>query len=89
MDGCFKILMDEIHQYAGTINQLTGDGVMALFGAPLSHEDHAQRACYGALSIQRVLALEDHARQACRAALSIQKVGVLGSGHANVLIVQP
>ena len=34
MDGCFKILMDEIHKYEGTINQFTGDGVMALFGAP-------------------------------------------------------
>ena len=52
MDGCFKIIMDEIHKYEGTINQFTGDGVMALFGAPLAHEDHAQRACYAALSIQ-------------------------------------
>ena len=48
MDGCFKILMEEIHKYEGTINQFTGDGVMALFGAPLAHEDHAQRACYAA-----------------------------------------
>jgi hypothetical protein len=55
MDGCFKILMDEIHRYEGTINQFTGDGVMALFGAPLAHEDHAQRACYAALSIQGAL----------------------------------
>ena len=51
MDGCFKILMDEIHRYEGTINQFTGDGVMALFGAPVAHEDHAQRACYAALAI--------------------------------------
>ena len=56
MDGCFRILMDEIHRYEGTINQFTGDGVMALFGAPLAHEDHAQRACYAALAIQRDLA---------------------------------
>ena len=55
MDGCFNILIDEIHRYEGTINQFTGDGVMALFGAPLAHEDHAQRACYAALSIQRAL----------------------------------
>ena len=55
MDGCFKILMDEIHNYEGTINQFTGDGVMALFGAPVAHEDHAQRACYAALSIQRAM----------------------------------
>ena len=55
MDGCYKILMDEIHKYEGTINQFTGDGVMALFGAPLAHEDHAQRACYSALSIQKAM----------------------------------
>jgi len=55
MDGCFKILMDEIHRYEGTINQFTGDGVMALFGAPVAHEDHAQRACHAALSIQKVI----------------------------------
>jgi class 3 adenylate cyclase len=55
MDGCFRILMDEIHKYEGTINQFTGDGVMALFGAPLAHEDHAQRACYAALAIQSSL----------------------------------
>jgi tetratricopeptide (TPR) repeat protein len=47
--------MDEIHKCEGTINQFTGDGVMALFGAPLAHEDHAQRACYAALSIQKAL----------------------------------
>jgi class 3 adenylate cyclase len=55
MDGCFKILMQEIHKYEGTINQFTGDGVMALFGAPLAHEDHAQRACHAALAIQKSL----------------------------------
>jgi class 3 adenylate cyclase/tetratricopeptide (TPR) repeat protein len=55
MDGCFSILMDEIHKYEGTINQFTGDGAMALFGAPVAHEDHAQRACYAALSIQRAM----------------------------------
>jgi class 3 adenylate cyclase/tetratricopeptide (TPR) repeat protein len=55
MDGCFKILMDEIHRYEGTINQFTGDGIMSLFGAPLAHEDHAQRACHAALSTQRAV----------------------------------
>jgi class 3 adenylate cyclase/tetratricopeptide (TPR) repeat protein len=55
MDGCFKILMDEVHKYEGTINQFTGDGVMALFGAPLAHEDHAIRACHASLSIQHAL----------------------------------
>jgi class 3 adenylate cyclase/tetratricopeptide (TPR) repeat protein len=55
MDGCFRIIMDEIHRYEGTINQFRGDGVMALFGAPIAHEDHAQRACHAALSIQKSL----------------------------------
>jgi class 3 adenylate cyclase/predicted ATPase len=55
MDGCFKILMDEIHKYEGTINQFTGDGVMALFGAPITHEDHAVRALHAALGIQASL----------------------------------
>jgi len=55
MDGCFKVLLDEIHRYEGTIDKFTGDGVMALFGAPVAHEDHAQRACYAALAIQRAL----------------------------------
>jgi class 3 adenylate cyclase len=55
MDGCFKILMDKIHRYEGTINQFTGDVVMALFGAPVAHEDHGQRACHAALSIQKAM----------------------------------
>ena len=48
--------MQEIHKYEGTINPFTGDGVMALFGALLAHEDHAQRACHAALDIQKSLA---------------------------------
>jgi class 3 adenylate cyclase len=55
MDRCFKLLMDEIHAYEGTIIQFTGDGIMALFGAPIAHEDHARRACHAALSIQEVM----------------------------------
>ena len=55
MDGCFKLLMDEIHRYEGTIDKFTGDGIMALFGAPVASEDHAQRACYAALAIQKAL----------------------------------
>ncbi|MFC1833766.1 adenylate/guanylate cyclase domain-containing protein [Thermodesulfobacteriota bacterium] len=55
MDGCFRILMDEIHRFEGTVNEFTGDGVMALFGAPLAHENHAQRACQSALAAQKAL----------------------------------
>jgi len=55
MDGCYQVLMDEIHRYEGTIDKFTGDGVMALFGAPVAHEDHAQRACYATLAMQRAI----------------------------------
>jgi class 3 adenylate cyclase len=52
LDGFFGILADGVHRFEGTINQYTGDGIMALFGAPIAHEDHAQRACYSALHLQ-------------------------------------
>jgi len=55
MEDCFKILMAQTHKYDGTINQFLGDGIMAIFGAPVTHEDHAHRACYAALSIQQAL----------------------------------
>jgi class 3 adenylate cyclase len=53
LDRFFQILADGVHRFEGTINQYTGDGVMALFGAPIAHEDHAQRACYAALHLGR------------------------------------
>ncbi len=52
MDRFFTILAVGIHRFEGTVNQYMGDGVMALFGAPIAHEDHAQRACYAALHLQ-------------------------------------
>ena len=48
-------MMDAVHRYEGTVNQVLGDGIMALFGAPLAHEDHALRACYAALAMQAAL----------------------------------
>jgi class 3 adenylate cyclase len=50
MDRFFAILSEGVHRFEGNINQYTGDGIMALFGAPIAHEDHAQRACYAALA---------------------------------------
>jgi class 3 adenylate cyclase len=52
MDRFFAVLSDGIHRFEGTINQFTGDGIMALFGAPIAHEDHAQRACYAAVHLR-------------------------------------
>src|SRR5215472_7783733 len=52
LDRFFKILTDGVHRFEGTVNQYTGDGIMALFGAPIGHEDHAQRACYAALYLR-------------------------------------
>ncbi len=52
LDRFFQILADGVHRYEGTINQYTGDGIMALFGAPLAHEDHAHRACWAALRLR-------------------------------------
>ena len=51
LDRFFQILTDSVHRFEGTVNQYTGDGIMALFGAPIAHEDHAQRACYAALRL--------------------------------------
>jgi class 3 adenylate cyclase len=48
-------MMAAVHRYEGTVNQVMGDGIMALFGAPLAHEDHAVRACYAALGMQEAL----------------------------------
>ena len=52
LDRFFQILADGVHRFEGTVNQYTGDGIMALFGAPIAHEDHAQRACYAALHLR-------------------------------------
>ncbi len=66
LDRFFQILTEGVHRFEGTINQYTGDGIMALFGAPIAHEDHAQRACYAALRLRRRVA-QLHAGAAARA----------------------
>jgi class 3 adenylate cyclase/tetratricopeptide (TPR) repeat protein len=55
LERFFAILADGVHRFEGTVNQYTGDGIMALFGAPIAHEDHAQRACYAALHLREAL----------------------------------
>jgi class 3 adenylate cyclase len=53
LDPILERMMEAVHHYEGTVNQVMGDGIMALFGAPIGHEDHAVRACYAALRMQR------------------------------------
>ena len=60
LDPVLERLMDAVHRYEGTVNQVMGDGIMALFGAPLAHEDHTARACYAALLMQE--SVERYAR---------------------------
>src|SRR5207245_2566997 len=52
LDPVLERMMESVHRYEGTVNQVMGDGIMALFGAPVAHEDHAVRACYAALQMQ-------------------------------------
>jgi len=52
LDPVLERMMGAVHRYEGTVNQVMGDGIMALFGAPVAHEDHAVRACYAALAMQ-------------------------------------
>jgi class 3 adenylate cyclase len=55
LDPVLERMMEAVHHYEGTVNQVLGDGIMALFGAPLAHEDHAVRACYAALRMQEAV----------------------------------
>src|SRR5258705_3767069 len=55
LDPILEQMMEAVHRYEGTVNQVMGDGIMALFGAPLAHEDHAVRACYAALRMQEIV----------------------------------
>ena len=53
LDAVLERMIEAVHHYEGTVNQVMGDGIMALFGAPIAHEDHAVRACYAALRMQQ------------------------------------
>ena len=55
LDPVLEHMMEAVHRYEGTVNQVMGDGIMALFGAPIAHEDHALRACYAALRMQETV----------------------------------
>src|SRR2546427_333048 len=83
LDPVLERLMAAVHRYEGTVNQIMGDGIMALFGAPIAHEDHAVRACYAALAMQEAIrAYADQVRQTHQVEIQI-RVG-LNSGEVVV-----
>ena len=84
LDGAIRVMMDAVHRYEGTVNRVMGDGIMALFGAPIAHEDHAVRACYAALAIQR--AMQTHAAET-RVTLGIE-VSVRIGLHSGEVVVR-
>ena len=88
LDEVVRVMIDAVHRYEGTVNKVMGDGVMALFGAPIAHEDHAIRACYAALAIQDAMAVKavdirrDHGVEAqVRVGLHSGEVVVRGIGN--------
>jgi class 3 adenylate cyclase/tetratricopeptide (TPR) repeat protein len=76
IDGCFERITAEVHRFEGTINQYTGDGVMALFGAPIAHEDGPRRAVHAALGIQRALREYGKELQAQRGHTLQMRIGI-------------
>ena len=78
-----KLMIEAVHRYEGTVTRVAGDGIMALFGAPIAHEDHAVRACFAALVMQRLIK-EDNFRLRRDYGVSVQiRVG-MSSGEAIV-----
>src|SRR2546427_2528349 len=83
LDPALQRMMDAVHRFEGTVNQVLGDGIMALFGAPVAHEDHAVRACYAALAMQT--AMQRYAEEVRRShGLEMQMRVGLNSGEVVV-----
>jgi class 3 adenylate cyclase/tetratricopeptide (TPR) repeat protein len=83
LDKALKLLVDAVETFGGTVSQLLGDGLVALFGAPLAQEDHALRACMAALKMQRAIIPSSETRSAASPAI---RVGI-NSGEVLVGIV--
>jgi class 3 adenylate cyclase/tetratricopeptide (TPR) repeat protein len=83
MDRCFRRILDEVHRYEGTVNQFTGDGVMALFGAPLALEDAPRRAVLAALAIQRTIVPLDEEVQSRYGRRFAMRIGI----HSGPVVV--
>src|SRR2546429_1066059 len=85
LDPVLERMMVAVHRYEGTVNQIMGDGIMALFGAPIAHEDHAVRACYAALAMQEAIrAYADQVRQTHQVEIQI-RVGL----NSGAVVVRP
>src|SRR5262249_26869042 len=83
LDPVLERMMAAVHRYEGTVNQVMGDGIMALFSAPLAHEDHAVRACYAALAMQA--AVKQYAAEVQRShGVPVQSRVGLNAGEAVV-----
>jgi class 3 adenylate cyclase/tetratricopeptide (TPR) repeat protein len=83
LDPVLERMIEAVHRYDGTVNQVMGDGIMALFGAPLAHEDHAVRACYAALRMQE--SVKKYAEDVRRSHAAVVKIRVgLNSGEVVV-----
>jgi class 3 adenylate cyclase/tetratricopeptide (TPR) repeat protein len=83
LDPAIHHIMDAVHRFEGTVNQVLGDGIMALFGAPIAHEDHALRACYAALAMQAAMRTYTDAVRRTRGLELRMRVG-LNSGEVVV-----
>jgi Adenylate and Guanylate cyclase catalytic domain/Double zinc ribbon len=83
LDPVLERMMEAVHRYEGTVNQVMGDGIMALFGAPLAHEDHAVRACHAALPMQE--SVKTYAEDVRRSHAAVVQIRVgLNSGEVVV-----
>src|SRR6059036_67097 len=81
LDPVLRTMIDSVHRFEGTVNQVMGDGIMALFGAPIAHEDHAVRAGYTAIRMQEaVKRYADEARRAHGVSVRI-RIGLNSGGH--------
>ena len=83
LDAALGVMMDGVHRYEGTVNRVLGDGIMALFGAPIAHEDHAVRACFAALAIQRAMRAQADKSRAVHGLEVSARIG-LNSGEVLV-----
>src|SRR2546426_4947504 len=83
LDAVLEHMLEAVHRYEGPVNQVMGDGIMALFGAPVAHEDHAARACYAALRMQE--SVKKYADEVRRSHAAVVKICVgLNSGEVVV-----